>query len=174
VVACDIVPRELVPAMAGVSSWSELKQLTGVSDYTSDVTEALAEADIVSAHIASVPETAKFFDAAKFAAMKRGAIFINTARGAVADEAALYDALATGHLRGAGLDVFESEPYEPVAPDKDLRSLPSTVLTPHVSSNTSEANARMAQGAVDSVANALAGKYDAISLINPQVLDALK
>ncbi len=164
VMGCDIVPKDGVPAMLGVADWGEAARAFGVADYTCDLMAALGQADVVSAHIASVPETAKFFNAEKFAAMKPGAIFINTARGAVVDEAALYDALASNHLCGAGLDVFDAEPYEPLE-GKDLRTLSNAVLTPHVSSNTAEANARMARAAIQNVANALAGKLDQVSVV---------
>jgi phosphoglycerate dehydrogenase-like enzyme len=57
---------------------------------------------------------------------------INTARGSVIDEAALYDALVSGRIAGAALDVFEREPYEPIDPARDLRTLPNVILTPHI------------------------------------------
>jgi lactate dehydrogenase-like 2-hydroxyacid dehydrogenase len=80
--------------------------------------------------------------------MKPGSVLINMGRGGIVDEAALYDALKSEHLGGLASDVFAQEPYTPVAPDKDLRTLPNTVFTPHCGSDTFEANARMASSAV--------------------------
>src|SRR5262249_23473797 len=95
---------------------------------------------------------------------------INTARGSLVDEAALYDALAGGRIAGAALDVFEREPYQPVDPARDLRSLPNVIMTPHVGSNTIEANARMAARALRNVRLAIAGDYGSMDLVNPEVV----
>ena len=93
-------------------------------------------------------------------------MLINTARGAVLDEAALYDALAAGRLAGAALDVFEREPYAPAHPDKDLRQLENVVLTPHIGSNTREANRRMAESALENVRGFFAGKLDQLTRVD--------
>jgi lactate dehydrogenase-like 2-hydroxyacid dehydrogenase len=134
--------------------------------YTDDVDGALAEADVASIHLPARPETRHYFDAARLARMKPGALLINTARGAVLDENALFDALTAGHLAGAGLDVFAAEPYQPVSPERDLRTLPQVVLTPHVASNTREANARMAVSCVTTLRNFFAGRFDALPLVS--------
>ncbi|PIY73684.1 MAG: oxidoreductase [Rhodobacterales bacterium CG_4_10_14_0_8_um_filter_70_9] len=89
----------------------------------------LAQADVVTLHARVTPETTGFIDAAAFAAMKPGAIFVNTARGPMVDYGALYDALASGHLRGAMLETFA---VEPAPPDWDLLKLPNVTLTPHI------------------------------------------
>lgn len=174
VVACDLSPKDMLPTTLGLADWAEVEHTLGLSDYTTDVAQALAQADVVSVHITSSPETTGFFDADKFALMKRGAIFVNTARGGLVDESALLAALKEGRLAGAGLDVFGVEPYKPAVEGQDLRKLPNVVLTPHVASNTREANARMARAALQNVADGLAGNYDALSLLNPEVLAALK
>ena len=174
VVACDLAPKDMLPTTLGLADWAEVAHTIGLSDYTTDVAQALAQADVVSVHIALTPETADFFDAEMFARIKPGAIFVNTSRGGVVDEAALFAALKEGRLAGAGLDVFGAEPYKPAVEGQDLRKLPNVVLTPHVASNTHEANARMARAALQNVADGLAGRYDALSLVNPEVLDALK
>ena len=94
--------------------------------------ELLAAADVVSLHVPLTPQTRHLIDRAALATMKRGAILVNTSRGAVVDTAALVEALRSGHLAGAGLDVYEDEPHVPA----ELRELPNTVLLPHVGSAT--------------------------------------
>lgn len=84
--------------------------------------------DVVSIHVRMTPETAKFVGEREFALMKPSAIFINTARGGVVDEQALIQALESGKIAGAGLDVFETEPLPENAP---ITRLPNAVLTPH-------------------------------------------
>ena len=97
--------------------------------------ELLPIVDILSLHLPLIPETTAIIDAGAFAAMKRGSILINTARGQLVDESALIDALTSGHLRGAGLDVFSCEP---VRADNALLSLPNVVTTPHLAWLTAE------------------------------------
>jgi len=97
--------------------------------------ELLPIVDILSLHLPLIPETTAIIDTGAFAAMKRGSILINTARGQLVDESALIDALTSGHLRGAGLDVFSCEP---VRADNGLLSLPNVVVTPHLAWLTAE------------------------------------
>ena len=108
--------------------------------------ELLAESDVVSVHVPATDRTAGMIDAAVLAAMKPGAVFINNARGSVADLDALAAALRSGHLRGAALDVF---PEEPAATRADFRctlaGLPNVILTPHVGGSTEEAQAAIAR-----------------------------
>ncbi len=84
------------------------------------------------------------------------------------DEAALYDLLAAGRLAGAALDVFETEPYAPVVPEKDLRTLPSVVLTPHVASDTHEANCRMAESCVANLRHYFAGRMEKLTRVDQE------
>jgi D-3-phosphoglycerate dehydrogenase len=91
--------------------------------------ELLAQSDVVSLHARVTEETRGFIDADAFGRMRPGAYFINTARGPMVDYDALYDALASGHLRGAMLETFS---HEPVAPGAALLALPSVTLTPHI------------------------------------------
>ena len=97
--------------------------------------ELLPVADVLSLHLPLTPETTGMIDAATLAAMKRGSVLINTARGPLVDEAALFEALTSGHLRGAGLDVFAREP---VSKDDPLLELKNVVVTPHLAWLTTE------------------------------------
>jgi lactate dehydrogenase-like 2-hydroxyacid dehydrogenase len=137
----------------------------GVARYTNNVEECFRQSDAISIHLPALASTQKFINAERLAWLKPIALLINTARGAVLDEIALYDALAAGRLGGAALDVFEREPYVPAQPDKDLRTLANVVLTPHIGSNTREANARMAAGALENVRNFFAGRRDRLTCV---------
>ena len=97
--------------------------------------ELLAEADVVSLHLPLTPETDKLMNREAFARMKPGAVLVNTARGGVVDEAALVEALQSGRLMAAGLDVYTNEPTES---DNPLFALDNVVLTPHVAWLTPE------------------------------------
>ena len=101
----------------------------------------LAESDFVSLHAPLTKDTENLLSRERIARMKRGAIVVNTARGAVVDDAALAEALASGRLGGAGLDVFRDEPRVPAA----YLGLDNVVLTPHLGSGTRETRAAMAR-----------------------------
>jgi phosphoglycerate dehydrogenase-like enzyme len=111
--------------------------------------------DVVSLHLRLSEQTRGMIGRAQFQRMKRTAIFLNTARGAIVDEAAMVDALASGRLAGAGLDVFETEPLPPGHP---LTQLPNVVLTPHSAGITPEALEAGLQMSVDNVRNYLDGR----------------
>jgi len=111
---------------------------SGVACVTLDA--LLARSDAVSLHVPLVAATRRLMDAARIAAMKPGAVLINTARGGVVDEPALAHALREGHLAGAALDVFE---HEPLPAGSALADVPNLVLTPHIGGVTREANARV-------------------------------
>ena len=114
--------------------------------------DLLVESDAVTLHVPLVRETRHLLSAGRMARMKRGAVLINTARGGVIDEAALAEALAGGHLAGAALDVFESEPLPAGSP---LAAAPNLVLTPHIAGVTRESNARVSTLIAEKVAQAL-------------------
>ncbi len=151
----------------------ELRRDYGFAETTTDYTRAVATADFVSLHLPGGPTTQHFMNAERLAAIPLRAWLINTARGSIIDERALYDALAGGRLAGAALDVFEQEPYAPVAADKDLRTLPSAILLPHAASSTQEACNRMAERALQNIAMAEAERFDQMDLLNPGVLAVL-
>ncbi len=93
--------------------------------------ELLAQSDIVSPHCPSTPKTKQLFNAAAFAKMKLGSIFINVGRGDLADSAAITAALQSGHLAGAALDVFDPEP---IPADHPIRTMPNVILAAHIAS----------------------------------------
>jgi len=117
-----------------------------------DLQTLLAEADAVSLHVPLNPETRHQLDAAAFDRMKRGAFVINAARGGVLDESALAHALASGHLGGAMLDVFEDEPLAKNSSLVDARNL---ILTPHIAGVTVESNVRVSSVTANNVRQAL-------------------
>jgi lactate dehydrogenase-like 2-hydroxyacid dehydrogenase len=114
----------------------------------------LADSDIVTVHTPLTPETRHLIDAAALAAMKPTAYLVNTARGGVVDEGALIEALHTGQIRGAALDVFEGEPQVNPA----LLDAPGLVLTPHTASAGEATRDTMGILAVDNAAAVLAGE----------------
>jgi lactate dehydrogenase-like 2-hydroxyacid dehydrogenase len=134
-------------------SLADIQSDYGLEVYTSNTDQLLRECDYVSIHLSATPATRHFINAPRLALLKPAAVLINTARGNVVDEAALYDALVAGRMGGAALDVFDHEPYRPVAADKDLRTLSNIVLTPHAASNTREANQRMAAACLANVSH---------------------
>ena len=120
-----------------------------------DFDRIMRESDVVSLHCPLTAATHHLLDAAAIARLKQGAWVINTSRGALIDESALIEALATGHVSAAALDVFEDEPL----PDSSaLRTLEYVILGTHNSSNTSEAVHRTSRQAID---NLLAGLREA-------------
>ena len=116
--------------------------------------DLLAASEFVSAHVALTPETRHLIGAQALALMKRGAILVNTSRGAVVDTGALIDALRSRRLAAAGLDVYEDEPDVPT----ELRELPNTVLLPHIGSATVSARDAMARLCAENVVAVIDGK----------------
>jgi phosphoglycerate dehydrogenase-like enzyme len=139
---------------------------------TSDFEEAVRDADFVSLHMPGSPENRHFMDATRLALLSKHAWLINTARGAVVDETALFEALVDGRIAGAGIDVFDREPYEPVSAHRDLRALDNVILLPHVGSNTVAANRRMGERALANILKAEGGQFAEMDLLNPEVLKA--
>jgi D-3-phosphoglycerate dehydrogenase len=129
---------------------------------TSSLDELLAEANVVSMHAAVTPETQAMIGRAQFAAMRPGALYLNTARAQLHDTDALVDALQSGHLGGAGLDHFVGEQLPPEHP---LVSLSNVVLTPHIGGATWDTEARQATMVADDIERLLAGK-DPLHLVD--------
>ena len=133
----------------------------------SDLDAALPRADFVSIHCPKTPETIGMFSAARLATMKPTAYLINTARGGLVDETALYDALKSGKLAGAGLDVFEQEP--PPA-GHSLFELPNVIMAPHVAGVTVESVNRMSEQTARNILSVLDGDPIRQNVINQDVL----
>ena len=116
--------------------------------------ELLSTSDIVSIHAALTAENHHLLDARAFERMKPGAYLVNVARGALVDEAALLNALSSGHVAGAALDVFEVEP--PM--NRELLAQPNVIPTPHLGASTTEAQQRAGADTVEEVLRALRGE----------------
>ncbi|MFI9407510.1 phosphoglycerate dehydrogenase [Nocardia sp. NPDC052316] len=117
--------------------------------------ELLERADLISVHLPKTPETKGIIGKEALAKTKPGVIIVNAARGGLVDEQALADAIKSGHVRAAGLDVFETEPCT----DSPLFDLPQVVVTPHLGASTSEAQDRAGTDVAKSVLLALAGEF---------------
>jgi D-3-phosphoglycerate dehydrogenase / 2-oxoglutarate reductase len=117
--------------------------------------ELLARSDVISMNLTLNDETRGFLGAAEFARMKPGVIFVNTARAALVEEAAFVEALRSGRIRHAGLDVFH---HEPLASDHPLASMTNVTLTAHAAFRTLEASMTLLRRAIDIVRDIAAGK----------------
>jgi len=128
--------------------------------------QLLARSDVVTVHCPRTPETLNSFGAEQFRAMKKGAVFIATARGGIHDEQALYEALRDKHLSGAGLDVWS---VEPPSPDNPLLSLPNVTATYHTAGVKHEARGNAAAMGAAQIEVILRGERPP-RLVNPEVL----
>jgi lactate dehydrogenase-like 2-hydroxyacid dehydrogenase len=142
-----ILYHDLVRAEAGIeaelnATWAPLETV-------------LAEADFVSLHTVLRPETRHMIDAAALARMKRGAILINTSRGPIVDQEALADALRSGHLFAAGLDVTDPEPLRA---DHPLVAVPNCLIVPHIASASERTRDRMAEKTARNLVAGLRGE----------------
>ncbi len=133
---------------------------------TDDLAGMLGECDVVSMHAVVTPETEGLIGAAEFAAMRPGAVFVNTARALLHDTDALVDALRSGHLGGAGLDHFAGEH---LPDDHPLCSMRNVVLTPHIGGATYDTEANHSKMIADDIARILDGEPP-LHCVNPEVL----
>jgi glyoxylate reductase len=138
--------RLLVTSRSSATPWPGAERL--------ELLDLLAASDFVSVHVPLTAETRHLIDANALAAMRRGAILVNTSRGAVVDTTALIHALRSGHLGAAGLDVYEDEPHVP----SELRELRGTVLLPHIGSATATTRDAMARLCAENVIAVIAGR----------------
>jgi D-3-phosphoglycerate dehydrogenase len=130
------------------------------------LSELLGCSDVVTAHIPLTEQTRHLVGGPQLALMKQGALLINTSRGAVVDGKALYEALASGHLGGAALDVMEQEPPRP---DHPLFGLSNVIITPHEAGSTHEVLATLARVACEDIVRVLQGQLP-LHPVNPVVL----
>lgn len=129
--------------------------------------ELFARADLISVHLPKTPETKGLIGKENLAKTKKGVVIVNAARGGLVDEDALAEAIKSGHVRAAGLDVFNTEPCT----DSPLFELPQVVVTPHLGASTSEAQDRAGTDVAKSVLLALAGEFvpDAVNVAGGRV-----
>jgi glyoxylate reductase len=135
-----------------------------------ELDELLRLSDFVSVHAALTPENRHLIGAAQFKVMKPTAVFINTARGPLVDQKALYDALKSGTIFAAGLDVTDPEPPVPADP---LLQLPNAVIMPHIASATVSTRDGMAEICADNLIAGLTGR-PLRAWVNPEVADRLR
>ena len=131
-----------------------------------DLNAALAKADFVTIHCPKSPSTVGLINAERLACMKKTAFLVNTARGGIIDEPALYAALTTGGIAGAGLDVFAQEPVEP---ENQIPHLPNVITAPHMAGVTLESLDRMAVTAVQNALSVLDGRPNMENVVNTAV-----
>jgi len=139
-----IAHDEFVPASS--PAWQDAERVA--------LDELLARADVISLHCPLTPQTRGLIGTKQLAAMRKGAVLINAARGGVVDEAACAAALKSGHLGGAALDVFDTEPITKDA-GKLFAGIPNVVLTPHIAGVTLESNERISAITAENVRKAL-------------------
>jgi len=146
-------------------SEAEIKK-AGATKVT-DLKAILPKVDFVSVHCPKAPETIDMFNSETLALMKPDAFLVNTARGGIINEEALYKALSTGKLRGAGLDVLDKEPPDPT---NKLFGLENVIFSPHMAGVTKEASDRMAVTAIENILSVFDGRPNAAHCVNKEVL----
>jgi phosphoglycerate dehydrogenase-like enzyme len=141
----------------------DLVAIRGLGVELTTLEDMLPQVDVLTLHVPRTPETTRMIGAAELARMKPSAILVNTARGGIVDEQALYNALSSRALAGAALDVFE---HEPLAKDHPLCRCPNLVLSGHISAFTRLAAQRTMDAVVDALLDLAAGKTPA-GVLNP-------
>ncbi len=135
-------------------------------EYVSELGELLSSADFISVHIPLTPQTRHLIGAAEFALMKPTAVFVNTSRGPVVDQKALYEALKSGQIFTAGIDVTE---VEPISPDDPLLTLDNVIITPHIASASFATRKKMTLMAAENLLAGLRGEVPP-NCVNPKAL----
>ena len=148
---------ELGKAFGMTVLFSDYKGTTGMGPLYTPFTEVMRQSDIITLHSPLMPSTRNMIAAAEFALMERKPLLINTARGGLVDEAALYDALTSGRIAGAGFDVVTVEPPPADHVMMRLLALPNFILTPHVAWSSREAIQSLADQLVDNIEAFLGG-----------------
>ena len=156
------IPQAVARKMAGFGvrtiaydPYCSAEQMAQLGVEKVDIPTLCRESDNISIHCPYTPDTHHMFDGKAFALMKTSAFLINTARGPIVDEAALYSALTQGLIAGAGLDVFESEP---ITPDHPLLQLPNVIATPHCAWYSEEAISVLQRSVAEEVVRVLQGQ----------------
>jgi D-3-phosphoglycerate dehydrogenase len=172
IVGVSGISSELAPLARGlgmkVISWSrnnDSARASAIGAQAVSFDELLASADVISLHVRLNDTTRHMIGSDQLARMKRGTILINTARGGVVDTHALLAALASGHIGGAGLDVFEQEPLPAGHP---FFAIENVVMTPVSAWSTADASERMINQSIENVVQFLAGTP--VNIVNPGVL----
>jgi phosphoglycerate dehydrogenase-like enzyme len=147
------------------SDFEWMRQTYGFESIFRDFDKTVARADFVSIHLPLKESTNQFINTDRLKRLPKSSWLINTSRGAIIDETALFIALQSGDIAGAALDVFVNEPYEPVDEKCDLRLLNNVIFTPHIGSATKEANHRMAERCLRNIEFVQKGKYEKMDLV---------
>jgi D-3-phosphoglycerate dehydrogenase len=149
------IARALKMEIIGYDKYPNLERAKEIGFKYVDLKTLLRQSDVISVHVTLNPETDRMIGKAEIALMKNGVVIINTSQGKVIDERAMAEALKSGKLRSAGLDVLEEEPPPKNNP---LFKLENTVLSPHIAFNTEEAEGRCSDVCVDNVVKFTEGK----------------
>lgn len=169
-IAAHGLGMRVIGCKRSLNNAAELKQQWGFSSVVQDPLEAVSEADFISLHLPLNQDTRHFVGAVLLAQVPATAWLINTSRGGIIDERALYQTLANGRLAGAAIDVTAKEPYTPIDPEHDLRQLPNVLLTPHAASTTRQACEATATRCLRNIWLAEQKDYEQMDLLNPEVL----
>jgi phosphoglycerate dehydrogenase-like enzyme len=149
--------------LLAVEPQPDLEAVRSLGVELTDLETALRESDYVSLHVPAAPETQGLINARTLALMRPTAHLINTARGPLVDEEALCEALTSGALAGAGLDVWDPEPPDPASP---LLQLENVVATPHIAGASHESKRRAAQQAIQNCLDGVAGRLPPGVVVN--------
>jgi D-3-phosphoglycerate dehydrogenase / 2-oxoglutarate reductase len=152
--AIAVRARAMEMVVLGADPYVTAEQAANHGVELMDMAVLLQAADVVTVHVPLSRATRKLIGRAEIAQMRPGSIIINVARGGIVDEAAVAEALATGHLAGAGFDVFETEPPT----ESPLLEAPNTLLTPHLGASTAEAQVLVAEEVAAQVLDVLEGR----------------